>query len=48
MKDCKSHEAGYDAYITGLAFITLTSYLGQYSNKTYHMEKLPICKNIAV
>jgi len=25
----KSHEAGYDAYITGLCFIALSNYLGQ-------------------
>jgi len=24
----KSHEAGYDAYITGLCFIALSNYLG--------------------
>lgn len=48
MNNNKSHEAGYDAHITGLAFITLTSYLGQYSKNIYHLEKLPICKNIVV
>ena len=28
--DEKSHEAGYDAYITGLAFISMTNYLGSF------------------
>lgn len=26
----KFHEAGYDAYITGLCFIALSNYLGEY------------------
>lgn len=25
----KTHEAGYDAYITGLCFIAMSNYLGQ-------------------
>lgn len=34
----KAHQAGYDAYITGLAFISLTTYLGRYSRLRNHAE----------
>ncbi|XKL67209.1 hypothetical protein PGB90_010629 [Kerria lacca] len=33
MTERKSHEAGFDAYTTGLAFIALTSYLGKKSKQ---------------
>ena len=30
--DKKPHEAGYDAYVTGLAFLTMASYLGSFQD----------------
>ncbi|XP_012535917.1 poly(A)-specific ribonuclease PARN isoform X2 [Monomorium pharaonis] len=40
----KSHEAGYDAYITGLCFIALSNYLGtlQTSEKTTVLPNSPL------
>lgn len=35
------HEAGYDAYITGLCFISMANYLGNAYN---HTE--PVCKYV--
>lgn len=29
--DDKAHEAGYDAYMTGLCYISMSNYLGEYT-----------------
>lgn len=34
--DKKSHEAGYDAFITGICFIAMGSYLGESRIYKYH------------
>lgn len=36
LSEPKEHEAGYDAYITGLSFLGMWKYLGKY---TFHLFK---------
>lgn len=44
----KAHEAGYDAYMTGLSFISLTTYLGQYAKNNNQLEAFQKWKNISI
>lgn len=40
-EDVKEHEAGYDAYITGLCFVSMWNYLG--NSSVLIQKKLVLC-----
>lgn len=40
----KTHEAGYDAYITGLAFVALASFLGKFIRKRVEVNCLKLLR----